>query len=76
MSKADENRAGAAPRRVYDATYKRHAVDLTLRGDRTVKAVAKELGVPAWTNLLRPGWLAGPDEGGFPTDVMCGSDLG
>ena len=36
------------PRRQYDETYKRHAVELTLRSDRTVKAVAKELGIPAW----------------------------
>jgi len=36
-------------RRHFDETYKRHAVELTLRGDRTVKAVAKELGLPAWS---------------------------
>jgi len=33
---------------MFDKTYKRHAVELTLHGDRTVKAVAKELGLPAW----------------------------
>ena len=43
------NGSGAAPRRQYDETYKRHAVELTLRGDRTVKAVAKELGVTPWS---------------------------
>jgi transposase len=48
MNKPEQNGAGAAPRRQYDETYKRHAVELTLRGDRTAKAVAKELGIPAW----------------------------
>ena len=33
------------PRRQYDETYKRHAVDLTLQGGRTIRAIAQELGV-------------------------------
>lgn len=32
--------------RRYDETYKRNAVELTLRGGRTVKEIAEELGVP------------------------------
>jgi transposase-like protein len=48
MNQTDRNGSGAAPRRKFDETYKRHAVELTLHGDRTVKAVAKELGIPAW----------------------------
>ena len=48
MNQTDRNRSGATPRRTFDETYKRHAVDLTLHGDRTVKTVAKELGLPAW----------------------------
>jgi transposase-like protein len=48
MNKAEQNGTGATPRRQLDETYKRHAVELTLRGDRTVKAVAKDLGQPAW----------------------------
>ena len=47
MNKAEHNGAGAMPRRQYDETYKRHAVELTLRGDRMVRAVAEELGLPA-----------------------------
>lgn len=46
MTKTNENEGGAKPRRQYDETYKRHAVDLTLRGDRTIKAVAQGLGMP------------------------------
>jgi transposase-like protein len=42
MNKAGHNGAGATPRRQYDETYKRHAVELTLRGDRAVKAVAED----------------------------------
>ena len=37
--------SGGQPRRQYDENYKRHAVDLTLRGDRTIVQVAQELGV-------------------------------
>jgi len=48
MNKPEQNGTGARPRREYDETYKRHAVELTLRGDRTVKAVAKELGIAPW----------------------------
>lgn len=33
------------PRRQYDEDYKRQAVELTLHGKRTVRQVAKELGV-------------------------------
>ena len=48
MNEKDRNGSGATPRRKYDETYKRHAVELTLHGDRTVKTVAKELGIPGW----------------------------
>ena len=48
MNNANRNGSGATPRRKFDETYKRHAVELTLHGDRTVKTVATELGLPAW----------------------------
>ena len=48
MNQKDRNGSWATPRRKFDETYKRHAVELTLHGDRTVKTVAKELGLPAW----------------------------
>jgi len=48
MNQKDRNGSGATPRRRFDETYKRHAVELTLHGDRTVKTVAKDLGLPAW----------------------------
>lgn len=48
MNQKDRNGSGATPRRKFDETYKRHAVELTLHGDRTVKTVARELGLPAW----------------------------
>ena len=48
MNQTDRKGSGATPRRKYDEIYKRHAVELTLHGDRTVKTVAKELGLPAW----------------------------
>lgn len=48
MNQTDRKGSGATPRRKFDETYKRHAVELTLQGDRTTKAVAKELGLPAW----------------------------
>ena len=48
MNKPEQSGTGAKPRHHYDETYKRHAVELTLHGDRTVKAVAQELGVAPW----------------------------
>jgi transposase-like protein len=67
MNQTDRNGAGATPRRKFDETYKRHAVELTLQGDRTVKTVAKELGIPAWqlydwrkVYVLRAGGGVGP----------------
>ena len=48
MNQTDRKGSGAAPRRKFDETYKRHAVELTLHGERTVKTVAKELGLPVW----------------------------
>ncbi len=48
MNRPEQNGSGAKPRRQYDETYKRHAVELTLQEGRTVTAVAKELGIAAW----------------------------
>jgi len=62
MTKNEQNGSGAMPRRKYDETYKRHAVELTLHGDRTVKTVAKELGLPAW-QLYEWRKLYGPRPG-------------
>ncbi len=47
------------PRRTYDETFKRHAVELTLQGHRRVTQVAQELGVPesmvyAWRRQYAP----------------------
>ncbi len=48
LNQKDWNGTGATARRKFDETYQRHAVELTLRRDRTVKTVAKELGLPVW----------------------------
>lgn len=48
MNPMEREGAGATPRRSYDETYKRHAVELTMQRERTVKAVARELGIAAW----------------------------
>ena len=48
MNEPARKGTGATPRRKFDETYKRYAVELTLHGDRTVKTVAKEPGLPAW----------------------------
>ena len=45
--------------RVQDETYKRHAVELSLRGDRTIKQVAEELVVSTWV-LYRWRKVYGP----------------
>ena len=44
MSEKKEKR-GYRPRREFDEDYKRHAVELTLQGTRTIRAVAEELGL-------------------------------
>jgi transposase-like protein len=49
MKTTGQNGAGATPRRKFDETYQRHAVELTLLGGRTIKAVAEELGITPWT---------------------------
>ena len=59
MKQNDRNGSGAMPRRKFDETYKRHAVELTLQGGRTIKTVAEELGIPAgalyeWRRLYAP----------------------
>jgi|SRR3972149_1102512 len=66
--KATESKREPAqvPRRQYDETFKRHAVDLTLQGHRPVAAIARELGVPesmvyAWRRKYAPG-VAGSGE--------------
>jgi transposase len=45
MSHGNTAGGGGRPRRQYDEVYKRQAVELTLRGDRSVTQVAGELGV-------------------------------
>lgn len=47
MSKSEPNKNMAKSRRHFDETYKRHAVELTLQGSRTVKEIAEELGIDA-----------------------------
>jgi transposase-like protein len=63
MKQTNGNGSGATPRRKYDETYKRHAVELTLQGDRSVQVVATELGLSAWT-LYEWRKLYGPRPGG------------
>jgi transposase-like protein len=45
MNPTERDGSGAKTRRKFDETYKRHAAELTWRGDRTIKEVAAELGV-------------------------------
>lgn len=66
MNKPNENQGGRRERRHFDETYKRHAVELTRQGGRSVKEVAEELGVTAsmlyeWRRLYAPRpSVAGP----------------
>ena len=45
MNAPKNDEGGYKSRRQYDENFKRHAVDLTLKGDRSVRQVADELGV-------------------------------
>jgi transposase-like protein len=66
MSSGNQGGRDTKPRRQYDENFKRHAVELSLHADRTVGAVARELGVPEgvlydWRKRYapRPGVTAG-----------------
>ena len=59
--------AGAKPRPKFDETYKRHAVELSMRPGRTIKAVAEELGLAPgrlyqWRELYVPRTTGGEVE--------------
>jgi transposase-like protein len=63
---AENKTRGYTPRRQYDENFKRHAVDLTLQGSRSVRQVADELGVHLtmlydWRRIYapRPGAYTG-----------------
>ena len=45
MSESKEERAGRKPPRRYDDEYKRRAMELSQRGERTIGEVARELGL-------------------------------
>lgn len=45
MNASKNENSGYKPRRHHDENFKRHAVDLTLKGDRSIRQVADELGV-------------------------------
>jgi len=71
MNGGKEEKPGGRSRRQFDEAYKRHAVDLTLQGGRSVRAIAKELGVTdsmlhEWRRLYAP--RPGVD-GGAPTTL-------
>jgi transposase len=79
MNQKDRNGFGATPRRKFDETYKRHAVELTLQSDRTVTAVAKELGLPPWQLYeWRKIFAPRPGEGGPAPQTLedAGKEIG
>ena len=71
MNQTNQNGSGTTSRRKFDETYKRHAVELTLHGDRTVKTVAKELGLPAWQLYeWRKIYAPRPGDSGAPPQTL------
>lgn len=71
MNQTNQNGTGTTSRRKFDETYKRHAVELTLHGDRTVKTVAKELGLPAWQLYeWRKIYAPRPGDSGAPPQTL------
>lgn len=57
MNDTDRNETGTGSRRHFDPTDKRHTVELSVKSERAIPAVAEELGITSW--ILR-GWPAGP----------------
>ena len=45
MNAPKNEKGGYKPRRQYDENFKKHAVDLSLEGNRTLRQVADELGI-------------------------------
>ena len=45
MNAPKTDKGGYTPRRQYDENFKRHAVELTLQGTRSLRQIADELGV-------------------------------
>ena len=72
MNAPKNDKGGYKPRRQYDENFKRHAVDLTLQGTRTLRQVAEELGVSEgmiyeWRNKYAP--RAGAAHTGAPQNL-------
>jgi len=59
MKDKNKEGKGRGKSRWFDETFKRHAVDLSMRGDRTVREVAESLGVNP-TNLYQWRGLYAP----------------
>jgi transposase len=53
MNEPKQNEKRSGTRRVFDDTFKRNAVQISLRGDRTIKQVADQLDI---TEGLLHGW--------------------
>ena len=72
MNEEQKNGADARPRRAFDETYRRHAVELTLRGNRGIAAVAQELGISPWTlRCWRKRYAPGPGGAGAIADLTA-----
>lgn len=72
MNAEKEETLGRRTRRQFDEAYKRHAVELTLQGTRSVRQIAEELGVTdsmlyEWRRLFAP--RPGADTGAPQTDA-------
>lgn len=69
MKEPNQNEKPTKPRQKYDETFKRHAVELSLSATRTVRTVAKELGVTPsmlyrWRELYAPRPSGGDSQAG------------
>ena len=59
MNEEQKDRERSRTRREFDETYKRHAVQLTLQANRSIKQIAEELGISDallynWRRLYAP----------------------
>jgi transposase-like protein len=71
MNEKNGNGTGASPRRKFDEDYKRQAVELTLQAGRSVKSVAKELGIQDWSLYeWRKLYAPRPGEPGSPPQSL------
>lgn len=72
MNHEQDNTSAARSRCRFDETFRRHAVELTMRAGRGIAVVARELGISPWTlRCWRKRYAPGPGGAGAIADLSA-----